>query len=263
MRKLILAVLVVLVFFSGSCSEVNKDTTDTCKFSETTKSTSVTRNESIFSSSDSKAVESNAYHPAPTYAELVSEPKKEIDNTLTEKPSSSIPALSSTSMKTTLPKEEIKQKETTTTVNVPKEHQNTNVAETKTSMTSAVTSDLSKETLKSEEHTSSPTSEGTIPKSAYDYEFDISIIRSDCIGIGKDMGLRLDSSLSPNNATWWNPVTASQNNQGSSLRQSLNSYIRFHTLENLYSYGIDQITSFNIYCEARENGAYLIYFLFA
>ena len=235
MRKLILAVLVVLVFFSCSCSEVNKDTTDTCKFSETTKSTSITRNESIFSSSDSKAVESNAYHPAPTYAELVSEPKKEIDTTLTEKPSSTIPALSSTSMETTLPKEETKQKETTTTVNVPKEHQNT----------------------------SSPTSEGTIPKSAYDYEFDISIIKSDCIGIGKDMGLRLDSSLSPNNATWWNPVTASQNNQGPSLRQSLNSYIRFHTLENLYSYGIDQITSFNIYCEARENGAYLIYFLFA
>lgn len=50
------------------------------------------------------------------------------------------------------------------------------------------------------------------PKTAYDYEFDIAAIKADCIGIGQSMGLSLDSSLTPDNAAWWNPVTASQSN---------------------------------------------------
>lgn len=108
-----------------------------------------------------------------------------------------------------------------------------------------------------------PTPEETKPKTAYDYEFDIEAIKADCIGIGQGMGLALDSSLTPDNASWWNPVTASSGNQGEALKQSLASYITFHTAENLSAYGIDEITSFNIYCEARENGAYAIYFLFA
>lgn len=101
------------------------------------------------------------------------------------------------------------------------------------------------------------------PKTAYDYEFDIAAIKADCIGIGQSMGLSLDSSLTPDNAAWWNPVTASQSNQGESLKQSLESYITFRTAANLGSYGMDEITDFNIYCEARGNGEYLIYFLFA
>lgn len=101
------------------------------------------------------------------------------------------------------------------------------------------------------------------PKTAYDYEFDIAAIKADCIGIGQSMGLSLDSSLTPDNAAWWNPVTASQSNQGEALKQSLESYITFHTAANLGSYGMDEITDFNIYYEARGNGEYLIYFLFA
>ena len=101
------------------------------------------------------------------------------------------------------------------------------------------------------------------PKTAYDYEFDIAAIKADCIGIGQSMGLSLDSSLTPDNAAWWNPVTASQSCQGEALKQSLESYITFHTATNLGSYGMDEITDFNIYCEARGNGEYLIYFLFA
>lgn len=101
------------------------------------------------------------------------------------------------------------------------------------------------------------------PKTAYDYEFDIEAIKADCIGIGLGMGLALDSSLTPSNSTWWKPVTASPNNQGEALKQSLERYITFHTGENLGAYGIDEITAFNIYCEARENGSYSIYFLFA
>ena len=105
--------------------------------------------------------------------------------------------------------------------------------------------------------------EETKPKTAYDYEFDIAAIKADCIGIGQSMGLSLDSSLTPDSAAWWNPVTASQSNQGTALKQSLESYITFHTAANLGSYGMDEITDFNIYCEARGNGEYLIYFLFA
>lgn len=105
--------------------------------------------------------------------------------------------------------------------------------------------------------------EETKPKTAYDYEFDIAAIKADCIDIGQSMGLSLDSSLTPDNAAWWNPVTASQSNQGEALKQSLESYITFHTAANLGSYGMDEIRDFNIYCEARGNGEYLIYFLFA
>lgn len=46
----------------------------------------------------------------------------------------------------------------------------------------------------------------TEPKTAYDYEFDINAIRADCIAIGQGMGYTLNTSLSPQNATWWNPV---------------------------------------------------------
>lgn len=105
--------------------------------------------------------------------------------------------------------------------------------------------------------------EETKPKTAYDYEFDIAAIKADCIDIGQSMGLSLDSSLTPDNAAWWNPVTASQSNQGEALKQSLESYITFHTAANLGSYGMDEIRDFNICCEARGNGEYLIYFLFA
>lgn len=100
-------------------------------------------------------------------------------------------------------------------------------------------------------------------KTAYDFEFDTEAIKADCISIGQSMGLRLDTSLTPSNASWWNPVTASWSNQGEALKQSLESYIKFHTAENLSAYGIDEISDFNICCEARENGEYLVYFLFA
>lgn len=101
------------------------------------------------------------------------------------------------------------------------------------------------------------------PKSAYDYSFDISKIKADCISVGKSMGLKLDNSLSPGNSTWWNPVTASESNQGEKLKNRLESYIRFHTPENLSSYGIDEINYFNIYTEQVGEGKYMIYFLFA
>ena len=103
----------------------------------------------------------------------------------------------------------------------------------------------------------------TQPKTAYDYEFDINAIRADCIAIGQNMGYTLNTSLTPQNATWWNPVTASESNQGNALRSRLDQYIRFHTVENLSAYGLDEITEFNIYCESIGGGSYAIYFVFA
>lgn len=103
----------------------------------------------------------------------------------------------------------------------------------------------------------------TQPKTAYDYEFDINAIRADCIAIGQSMGYTLNTSLTPQNATWWNPVTASESNQGSALRSGLEQYIRFHTVSNLSAYGLDEITEFNICCESRGGGSYTIYFVFA
>lgn len=103
----------------------------------------------------------------------------------------------------------------------------------------------------------------TQPKTAYDYEFDINAIRADCIDIGQSMGYTLNTSLNPQNATWWNPVTASESNQGGALRSALEQYIRFHTVANLSAYGMDEITEFNICCESRGGGSYAIYFVFA
>ena len=103
----------------------------------------------------------------------------------------------------------------------------------------------------------------TPPKTAYDYEFDINAIRADCIAIGQGMGYTLNTSLTPQNATWWNPVTSSESNQGSSLKSALEQYIRFHTVENLSAYGLDEITEFNICCESIGGGSYVIYFVFA
>ena len=103
----------------------------------------------------------------------------------------------------------------------------------------------------------------TQPKTAYDYEFDINAIRADCIAIGQGMGYTLNTSLSPQNATWWNPITASESNQGNGLRSRLEQYIRFHTVENLSAYGLDEITEFNICCESIGGGSYAIYFVFA
>ena len=103
----------------------------------------------------------------------------------------------------------------------------------------------------------------TQPKTAYDYEFDINAIRADCIVIGQGMGYTLNTSLTPQNATWWNPVTASESNQGATLKSSLEQYICFHTVANLGAYGMDEITEFNIYCESRGGGSYAIFFVFA
>lgn len=160
------------------------------------------------------------------------------------------------------PKQESKPKETTPAATTPEKPQS-DPAPAQTTPAKPAETEAPKETPKPAETQPEHTPEETNPKSAYDYPFGIDTIKADGIVIGQGMGLTLDTSLTTGNATSWNPVTASENTQGTALKQNLESYIKFHTVENLGSYGIDSITSFNIYCEARGNGAYSIYFLFA
>lgn len=214
--------------------------------------------------------------------ELVSEAKRAADTEAASSPFSSesmesdapeeaeIPdptAAPETAVETEPPKEQSKPKETTPAAVAPKESQTPPASEEAAATPQPAVSDKPKETPKPAEATPEPapqpTPVETKPKSAYDYEFDIDTIKADCISIGRGMGLSVDNSLTPSNAAWWNPVTASQSSQGTSLKQSLESYIQFHTVDNLGAYGIDAITSFNICCEARGNGEYAIYFLFA
>lgn len=244
MRKQIFAALIVLMMLLTGCSTggaVPDDMNELVSEAERAADT-----EAASSPFPSESKESDAHEEA-----------ESSDSTATPE----------TAAETEPPKEQSKPQETTPAAAAPKESQTPPASEETAATPPPAVSDNPKETpMPAEttpEPTPQPTPEETKPKSAYDYEFDIDTIKADCISIGKGMGLSVDSSLTPSNAAWWNPVTASQSSQGTSLKQSLESYIQFHTVDNLGAYGIDAITSFNIYCEARGNGVYAIHFLFA
>lgn len=99
------------------------------------------------------------------------------------------------------------------------------------------------------------------PKSIYDYEFDVEAIRQELIAIGTGMGLTVDSSLTPSNASWANPVTASQSFQGSGLERSLKDYVRSMP-SIITAYGGDPIQYFTVYAENLGGGSYRFYFLY-
>lgn len=236
MRKQIFMALLVLMLILSGCSNGGAVSTETDELVTETEVTTDKEAESSLLSSESMETatpdETESPESTPTPEAVVSEP----------------------------PQEDSKPKEAAPAATTPKE--SPNIPAEVVPATPAAT-EAPKETPKPAETQPQPTPEETIPKSAYDYEFDIETIKADCITIGQGMGLSLDTSLTPDNAAWWNPVTASQSNQGNALKQSLESYIKFHTVENLGAYGLDEITSFNIYCEARGSGVYSIYFLFA
>ena len=99
------------------------------------------------------------------------------------------------------------------------------------------------------------------PKSIYDYEFDVEAIRQELLGIGTGMGLTIDSSLTPDTASWGNPVTASKDFQGTSLERSLKDYVR--SMPGLITaYGGSPIQYFTIYAENLGGGSYRFYFLY-
>lgn len=236
MKKQIIAGMMLLVLTVNGCSAVSTAPTTINELAEETRAEAETKGTDSILSSESKETESP--QSAATPEETASQPIAE------EAPKAPKPAATVSS--------ESKEPAAETTP-APTEQPQTAQQQPQEVQPQAETPPA--------QPTAAP--EETKPKTAYDYAFDIEAIKADCIGIGQSMGLSLDSSLTPDNAAWWNPVTASQNNQGEALKQSLVSYITFHTAANLGSYGMDEITDFNICCEARGNGEYLIYFLFA
>ena len=104
------------------------------------------------------------------------------------------------------------------------------------------------------------------PKTAYDYEFDIEAIRSDLISLGCSMGLTHITTddgmaITPDNASWATPVTASASFQGERLKRKLTDYVQSMP-DIITAYGGAPIEYFTIYIEPLGSGSYRIYFLY-
>ena len=104
------------------------------------------------------------------------------------------------------------------------------------------------------------------PKTAYDYEFDIEAIRSDLISLGCSMGLTHITTddgmaITPDNASWATPVTASECFQGERLKRKLTDYVQSMP-DIITAYGGAPIEYFTIYIDPLGSGSYRIYFLY-
>lgn len=99
------------------------------------------------------------------------------------------------------------------------------------------------------------------PKSIYDFEFDIAAIRAELIAVGEGMGLTHSGDLTPDNASWATPVTASADFQGEKLKRRLKDYVQSMP-ELITAYGGNPIQYFTIYAEPLGGGSYRIYFLY-
>lgn len=113
--------------------------------------------------------------------------------------------------------------------------------------------------------TEQPTEE-VKPKTAYDYEFDIEAIRNDLISLGCSMGLTHITTddgmtITPDNASWTTPVTASESFQGERLKRKLTDYVQSMP-DIITAYGGAPIEYFTIYIEPLGSGSYRIYFLY-
>lgn len=98
-------------------------------------------------------------------------------------------------------------------------------------------------------------------KSIYDFEFDIDAIRAELIAVGEGMGLTHIGDLTPDNASWSTPVTASADFQGENLKRRLKDYVQSMP-ELITAYGGNPIQYFTIYAEPLGGGSYRIYFLY-
>lgn len=111
-----------------------------------------------------------------------------------------------------------------------------------------------------------PAQEPMEPKSIYDYEFDIEAIRQELIALGEGAGLTHTTTddgveVTPGNASWATPVTASESFQGENLKQRLADYVQ--SMPGIINaYGGNPITYFTIYTEPLGGGSYRIYFLY-
>lgn len=252
MKKQIIAGMMLLVLTVSGCSAVSTAPTTINELAEETRAEAETKGTDNILSSESKETDAPVESEAPEETESpesTAAPETEASQPIAEEAPKAPKPAASVSSESKEPAAETTPAPTGQPQAAQQEPQETQQPPTETPPPAPPQPTAAPEEAK--------------PKTAYDYEFDIAAIKADCIGIGQSMGLSLDSSLTPDNAAWWNPVTASQSCQGEALKQSLESYITFHTAANLGSYGMDEITDFNIYCEARGNGEYLIYFLFA
>lgn len=105
-----------------------------------------------------------------------------------------------------------------------------------------------------------------VPKSIYDYEFDVKAIRAELISLGESMGLTHITSddgiaCTPDTCSWASPITASQSLQGDNLRRALQSYVSSMP-SIITSYGGSAISCFTIYVQDNGGGSYTFYFLY-
>lgn len=105
-----------------------------------------------------------------------------------------------------------------------------------------------------------------VPKSIYDYEFDVGAIRAELISLGESMGLTHITSddgiaCTPDTCSWASPITASQSLQGDNLKRALQSYVSSMP-SIITSYGGSAISCFTIYVQDNGGGSYTFYFLY-
>lgn len=109
-------------------------------------------------------------------------------------------------------------------------------------------------------------SEPAVEKTIYDYEFDVTAIRSELIALGQSMGLTHITNddgvpCTPDTCSWASPITASQSFQGDSLKGALRDYVTSMP-SVIASYGGTQVTCFTIYVSDNGGGSYTFYFLY-
>ncbi len=109
------------------------------------------------------------------------------------------------------------------------------------------------------------TQQPLVPKSIYDYEFDVEAIKAELIAIGESKGLEhvtTDNGVActPDNSSWAMPVTASQSFQGEPLKRALQDYVA--SMPEVIKMSGGEINSFTIYVESLGNGSYTFYFLY-
>lgn len=144
----------------------------------------------------------------------------------------------------------------------PKAVEPTPTPEPKPAPTQQPTPPPAEETPKIEQpQETTPAPEEPAPKSIYDYEFDVAAIRSELIAVGEAMGLTHSGDLTPDNASWSTPVTASSDFQGANLERRLKDYVQ--SMPGLITaFGGNQIEYFTIYAEPLGGGSYRFYFLY-
>ncbi len=201
MKKQIIAGMMLLVLTVSGCSAVSTAPTTINELAEETRAEAETKGTDNILSSESKETDAPVESEAPEETESpesTAAPETEASQPIAEEAPKAPKPAASVSSESKEPAAETTPAPTGQPQAAQQEPQETQQPPTETPPPAPPQPTAAPEEAK--------------PKTAYDYEFDIAAIKADCIGIGQSMGLSLDSSLTPDNAAWWNPVTASQSN---------------------------------------------------